>query len=464
MSATTGSWIRFSWPRRLGGRAVLVVLATILALHLGSIVAHHEEAVDAADTVAASQVAGRLATAARAITAMEPSERDQAAHTLSSGSLALHWEATPAVAEMSHAEPLQILRRHLLELAPTLGHPDLRLGYGIDAVLGPQQSILGTLAMADGSYLNFSAHQAAPVLTGNHAALISTSLIAAGVGVLAVLLMRQLTRPLQGLAAAVDRIGRGSVVPVTEDGPDEIQQLARGFNEMQRRIAQLITDRTHALAAVSHDLRTPITRLRLRAGFVADAETQQAIDADLDEMEAMIEATLHFLKDGIDVEQPKRIDLAAMLATLVDDATDAGFTAEYDGPRHLPILLRPLSIKRALSNLIGNATTYAGSVRVVVAEAVEGIRIEVHDEGPGIPEEALERVFEPFERLDDSRNRSSGGAGLGLSIAKRAIEREGGTITLANLPKGGLVATVVLPRSSSDRQQGNFWKAAAVNA
>lgn len=448
MSETTRSRIRFSWPRRLGGRAVLVVLATVMALHLGSIVVHHEEAVEAADTVAASQVAGRLATAARAIAAMEPSARDQAAHSLSSGSLALHWEATPAVAEMSPIESLQTLRRLLLELAPSLGQPDLRLGFGVDAALGKQQSILGTLAMSDGFYLNFSAHQATPVLTGNHAALISTSLIAAGVSVFAVLLMRQLTRPLQGLATAVDRIGRGSVVPVNEDGPDEIQQLARGFNDMQRRIAQLITDRTHALAAVSHDLRTPITRLRLRAGFVADAETQQAIDTDLDEMEAMIEATLHFLKDGIDVEQPKRTDLAAMLATLVDDATDAGFPAEYYGPRHLPMLLRSLSVKRALANLIGNATTYGTSVRVTVSETVDSIRIEVQDRGPGIPVQELERVFEPFERLDDSRNRSSGGAGLGLSIAKRAIEREGGTITLANRSEGGLVAAVVLPRDA----------------
>ena len=221
--------------------------------------------------------------------------------------------------------------------------------------------------------------------------------------------------------------------------PTKSNSSPRGFNEMQRRIAQLITDRTHALAAVSHDLRTPITRLRLRAGFVADAETQQAIDADLDEMEAMIEATLHFLKDGIDVEQPKRTDLAAMMATLVDDATDAGFPAEYDGPRHLPMLLRSLSVKRALANLIGNATTYGTSVRVTVSETVDSIRIEIEDQGPGIPEQDLERVFEPFERLDNSRNRSSGGAGLGLSIAKRAIEREGGTITLANRSEGGLV-------------------------
>lgn len=443
---------RFRWPRRLGGRAVLLILAVVMALHLGSAFVHREEAIEAGDAVAASQVAGRLVTAARAIAALEPAARDQAAHTLSSGTLALHWEATPAVTGTSVAEPLQTFRKHILELAPALGLFDLRLGFGVDAASAGQRSILGTLTMADGSFLNFSAHQAMPVLAGNHAALVSTSLIAAGIAVLAVMLMRRLTYPLRGLATAVDRIGRGSVVPVREDGPDEIQQLARGFNEMQRRIAQLITDRTHALAAVSHDLRTPITRLRLRAGFVADADTQHAIDADLDEMEAMIEATLHFLKDGIDAEQPKRIDLAAMVSTLVDDATDAGFPAEYSGPRHLPILLRPLSLKRALGNLIGNATIHGNSVRVAVSEAFDTVRIDVQDNGPGIPEEALERVFEPFERLDESRNRSSGGAGLGLSIAKRAIEREGGTITLANRCEGGLVATVVLPRADPSRQ------------
>lgn len=435
--------IALAWPRRLGERAVLVTLAAVLALHLGSILVHREEAVEAADALAASQIAGRLVTAARAVAALEPAARDQAAHAMSSGSLALHWEMSPGVGETGQGA-LGTLRAHLVELAPTLGQLGLRLGAG----LGPDdtaRSILGTVELADGTFLNFSAHQAAPELSGNHAALLSTSLIAAGVGLLAILTMRRLTLPLRSLAALVDRIGRGPVVPVPETGPDEIQHLARGFNDMQRRIGQLIADRTLALAAVSHDLRTPITRLRLRAGFVPDEEAQRAIDADLDEMEAMIEATLHFLRDGTDAEQQRRTDLAAMLATLVDDAVDAGYPAEYRGPRHLTVLVRPLAIKRALSNLVGNATTYGASVHIAVTEAAGTVTIRIEDPGPGIPENALDRVFEPFERLDQARTNGRG-AGLGLSIAKRAIEREGGAIALRNRPHGGLAATVSLPQ------------------
>lgn len=436
-----------AWPRRLGGRAVLVLMATVMLIHLGSLAVHHEEAVEAADTVVASQMAGRLVTAARAIMSLEPAARDPAAHAMSSDVLALHWEATAAVTGNGGSAPLLLLRNRVIDLAPTLSQFQLRLGYAENAPVDQRQALLGTLSLADGSYLNFSAHQPAPAPTQNHAALISTSLIAAGVGGLAILLMRRLTSPLRRLASVVNDIGRGPVVSVPETGPDEIQHLARGFNEMQRRIKQLIADRTHALAAVSHDLRTPITRLRLRAGFLADAEVQQAIDADLDEMEAMIEATLHFLRDGVDIEQPKRTDLAALVATLIDDATDAGHLAEYRGPRHFTMFVRTLSIKRALANLIGNAAAYGGNANVTLVGSTDGVRVQVEDDGPGIPEEAIDRVFEPFERLDASRSRGVGGAGLGLSIAKQAVERDGGTIVLKNRSQGGLLAEVYLPHT-----------------
>ena len=437
-----------AWPRRLSGRAILVVLATVMLVHLGSLAVHHEEAIEAADTVAASQVAGRLVTAARAMASLEPAARDPAAHAMSSDALALHWEAVAVVGEASGSAHLQALRTRIVELAPTLARLELRLGYAGGASADQGQALLGTLTLADGSFLNFTAHQTAPTRPGSHAALISTSLIAAGVGGVAILLMRRLTLPLRRLASVVDTIGRGPVVAVPETGPDEIQHLARGFNDMQRRIRQLIADRTQALAAVSHDLRTPITRLRLRAGFVADVEAQQAMDADLDDMEAMIEATLHFLRDGVDIEKPKRTDLAALVATLVDDASDAGHPAEYQGPRHFPMLLRTLSIKRALSNLIGNATAYGGNVRVTLSGTADGAWVQVEDSGPGIPEAAMERVFEPFERLDASRNLGGGGAGLGLSIAKQAVQREGGTIRLENRPEGGLAVEIFLPGTS----------------
>jgi signal transduction histidine kinase len=276
--------------------------------------------------------------------------------------------------------------------------------------------------------------------------------MAIGVAVVSILLMGTLTAPLRGLARAADAIGRGPEVAVPDAGPDEVRQVARAFNAMQARIHRLISDRTHALAAVSHDLRTPITRLRLRAGFLADPEAQAAIDADLDEMEAMIDATLAYLRGDTEPEDPKEIDLATMLVTLVDAAIDAGQAANFEGPRHAFAPVRGLAMKRAFANLVDNALTHGGDASVMLQDTGAAIRVLVDDSGPGIPEPELERVFEPFHRLDASRNRRTGGVGLGLAIARQTITREGGTVRLLNRPGGGLRAEVVIPRRTGNAQ------------
>lgn len=443
--------LRLPWPRHLSGRAVLVLLAAVVLVHLGSLVIHQEQAAETASVVTFSQVAGRLVTAARAIGELEPSRRDAAAHAMSSDMLALHWEAVAAVPPSTEPDALHRLREQLIGLAHGLGQYDLRLGYAGGERGDARQALLGTVAFPDGSFLNFSAHPGTMAALQGHAALVSTSLIAMAVGGFAILLMRNLTSPLRRLATAADAIGRGPPVMLAEAGPDEIQHVARAFNAMQNRIHRLIADRTQALAAVSHDLRTPLTRLRLRAGFVADAEAQRAIDADLDEMDAMIEATLHYLRAGTEGGEPKRTDIAALVATVVDDAADAGHSASFVGPRHLSLPFRALPVKRALSNLVGNAVAYGGGARVSLSPVPGGVQVRVEDDGPGIPEADLDRVFEPFERLDSSRNRATGGVGLGLAIARQAIEREGGTVQLQNRAEGGLAAEVFLPDRSETR-------------
>ncbi|SDD49032.1 ATP-binding protein [Belnapia rosea] len=223
---------------------------------------------------------------------------------------------------------------------------------------------------------------------------------------------------------------------------------------MQARIHRLVADRTQALAAVSHDLRSPIQRLRLRAGFLEDVEAQQAIDGDLDEMEGMIESTLAYLRGETESEEPRQADLAAILTTLVDDATDRGATATYAGPDRLPMRLRPVAIKRALANLVDNAVKHGDGARVALEENPGSVTVRVEDDGPGIPEAALETVFEPFQRLDASRHRGTGGTGLGLAIARQVVNAHGGSVALANRPGGGLVATVLLPRPHATGRDG----------
>jgi len=260
------------------------------------------------------------------------------------------------------------------------------------------------------------------------------------------LLVRALGAPLRQLVRAADAIGRGRPVPVAVEGPMEVRRLARALNAMQDRLARLIADQTQALAAVSHDLRTPIGRLRLRTDLLDDRSLQAELQADLDEMEQMVGSVLAYLKGDTDPEPPRAVDLVALLTTLVDAAADAGQDVVYRGPERAVLHARPLGLKRAFANLIDNAIAYGGSARVVLHCSETDMAIAVSDDGPGIPEAELGRVLEPFQRIEGSRNRTTGGVGLGLAITLQAVEREGGRLSLNNRPGGGLTAEVTLPR------------------
>jgi two-component system OmpR family sensor kinase len=263
--------------------------------------------------------------------------------------------------------------------------------------------------------------------------------------------VRHLTNPVRTLAEAAERLGRDVInAPnLPESGPSEIVTAAAAFNTMASRIRRFVQDRTFLLTAIGHDLRTPITRLKLRAEYMEDDEQRLKMLADLDEMESMVAATLAFGRDSSTLEAVTRLDLAVLLRTILDEAADgdpehAG-NLSYSGPEHLPVYARPLSLKRALTNLIGNALKYgdAAAVRLETPQP-KLVQIHIEDQGPGIAEQNLEAVFEPFRRLETSRNRETGGSGLGLSIARNIIRAHGGDITLTNLPKG-LQATVMLP-------------------
>lgn len=438
--------LRPFWPTSLGGRTILILVAAVVMVHLGSMLAYRGSMTDAVSQAHSGQLAGRLVTAMRAVTGTPAAERDRIAHELSSGDVELRWDRRPVTGGATNPDgKIRSLAASLLAAAPHLRTANLRLEYADVQPDGDAHAIVGALRLADSSWLNFSVPVVSGISPDVHGALVSTSVMAVGIAVVAILLVRTLVAPLRSLARAADAIGRGRDIVVPEAGPDEVRQVARKFNAMQARIHGLIADRTQALAAVSHDLRTPITRLRLRAGFIADAETQTAIDADLDEMEAMIDATLAYLRGDTEPEAPRLTDLASMLMTLVDAATDAGQSASYDGPHHAFAVVRGLAVKRAFANLLDNALTYGGAVHVALWDTGAAVTVRMDDDGPGIPESELERVFEPFHRLDTSRNRRTGGVGLGLAIVRQAIAREGGSVRLANRLEGGLRAEVIMP-------------------
>ena len=288
-------------------------------------------------------------------------------------------------------------------------------------------------------------HDALDERMGGTDAVASTTVMAIGIVIVSVLLVRWMTGPLRRLAQTADRIGRGRIIAVPHDGPEEVQRLAQALEAMQTRITRLVDDRTQALAAVSHDLRTPITRMRLRAGFLEDSDTQARMEADLDEMEGMIAATLAYLRGETEVEARQLTDVGVLLSTLCDAAADAGGMVAFQGAAHLDVLCRPVALRRAVTNLIGNAVTYGGTARVTLATEIDGLKITIDDDGPGIAADELERVFQPFYRLEASRNRATGGVGLGLTISRQAILEQQGTLRIENRLEGGLRAVICLP-------------------
>ncbi len=267
------------------------------------------------------------------------------------------------------------------------------------------------------------------------------------VAVLAALAVRALTRPLAVLAAAAGELGRDiRRPPLDEKGPLEVQRAARAFNTMQERLIRYIEDRNRILAAISHDLKTPITRLRLRTELLGDAPLKEKFLLDLDDMQRMAQASLDFLRGGEDSEPIAPMDLNALLESLQEDAEDVGHAVSISGAASQPLRCRPLALKRCLTNLVDNALKYGQSAEIAVADAATRLRLIVRDHGPGIPAAELERVFEPFYRLEGSRSRDTGGTGLGLSIARNIARAHGGELSLRNHPQGGLEAVLELPR------------------
>ena len=260
---------------------------------------------------------------------------------------------------------------------------------------------------------------------------------------------RELTRPLRRLAlAAQNFMPNGDLAPLPERGPYEIRVAARALNQMRERIKNMVEERTHMLAAVSHDLRTPITRLRLRCEFIDDPATRTRMLDDLAHMNALLENVLHFLRDGQRRQEATMIDLATSLQTICDQFADVGHDVRYDGPDHVVIRAYADELHRALTNLVDNAVRHGGKADVRVDLATSTVVVAIEDDGPGIAAGIKQDVFEPFVRGDAARGmNNNSGFGLGLSIARAVIESHSGTLTLLDRAPRGIVAKVTLPRS-----------------
>ena len=273
------------------------------------------------------------------------------------------------------------------------------------------------------------------------------ALLAIVVALLSGWAVRRLTRPLASLANAADGLARNlDQKPLDEKGPQEVARAARSFNAMQRSLKAYLETRAQALAGVSHDLRLPLTRLRLRLEQLPENDARAAMQRDIEEMDAMVGGTLDYLRAGADTEQAVKLNLVALLEGLAEDAEAAGAKVSLHGTA-APLTARPQALRRCLANLIDNARRYGGgAVDVTLVDSASSVEIRIEDRGAGIPAEERERVFEPYVRLEASRARHTGGTGLGLAIARAVARAHGGEVALAGRAGGGTAAIVTLPR------------------
>ncbi len=270
-----------------------------------------------------------------------------------------------------------------------------------------------------------------------------------GIGLAAWVAARWLAKPIQRMAQAAYELGENLNHPALDErsGPAEVRQAAAVFNEMQVRLKLQMAERSRFLAAISHDLRTPLTRLKLRAEKIADQPMRAGVQADLNEMAALIDAALDYLRGTGQPEPAQPLDIAALVYSLAEDAAYRGETVSVAGTC-APVRVQPMAMRRCLNNLIENAVRYGERADISIEESRDKVVIAISDAGPGIPEDKLEAVFSPFFRLEQSRNRNTGGVGLGLSIARGIAQEQGGSLTLKNGAHGGLVATLTLNKQN----------------
>ncbi|SFC73144.1 Signal transduction histidine kinase [Bosea sp. CRIB-10] len=443
------------WPDTVASRAILILVAALLAFHLLGYWAYRVGVENLATANQDRGLAERIVSIKRAIASLpQAPERDRVAHDLSSASLEVHWSKVSLVLGTAPmTERTRAMEARLKELAPELAAESFRVGFADDGALGAGEAnaykhmMLVSVRLDDGSWVNFSS---SALGASQHLDWGLTAIMicfAVGIVVVALLLLRWATRPLRDLAEAAERFSLDQAPqPLPETGPVEVRRAARAFNTMRERIRHLVTERMQAMAAVSHDLRTPITRLRLRSEFLEDDATRALIDADLGEMEAMIDSTLDYLRGGTSSEPLRPVDLASVIETIVDEHVDQGHFVLLVGLNSAPVSGRLLSLKRAASNIIGNAVKYGQEAKVSITDAGDSYAVVVEDEGPGIAEADRERVFHPFVRLEESRGRQTGGSGLGLTIALAIVRSHDGSIALENRAEGGLRVTVSLPK------------------
>jgi signal transduction histidine kinase len=467
-------------PGSLFGRLVLVLLIGVLAAQLLSAAILFQERGRSLYEASGLQSAQRLADIVRLLESVDLAQRQQVVEAFNSPTLQLvlspdAWpDATRQQSQNSMVRFFRaLLRQNLGEDRPLTvtvtetepGSPAatrMRFPHGPGMGMGPAHwrhmetmgvlppdgvSFVGQIELRDGTWLNFGHRVPEEVFAWPQRLLLTLGVLLISVIALSLIAVRWVSRPLGVLAEAAERLGRDiRQPPLRATGPSEVRRAALAFNTMQERLVRFIEDRTRILSAMSHDLKTPITRLRLRAESIEDPELRASIARDINDMQHMTQESLDFLRGMEEREEIRDVDVPALLENVKDDVEDTGGAVELETIDARPYPGRPLALKRCITNLVANASQYGKVAHLNVRDDPDRLRILITDEGPGIPQTALEQVFEPFYRLESSRSRETGGTGLGLSIARNIARAHGGDVVLRNCEHGGVEAELVLPR------------------
>jgi signal transduction histidine kinase len=442
-------------PDTVAGRTLLVLILGITISHVLSMALYFTDRATALLFTGGEHVGDRVALVSRIAEGSSPSERAHIIKLAEDPRLRISLTDQSALG----AGPADGWRARVLRSAVEshLDDPDrqkFRLRYvGPGAVatnLGAEfrdaHVVDVSLQLSDGNWLNFTApvYPRDPLLSLRF--VLSMVVMIAAVVILSAIVVHHVVAPLRTFASAAERLGVDvNAPPLPESGPREVRRASQAFNEMQQRIRRFVEDRTQMLAAISHDLRTPIMRLRLRAELIDEEEERERALADLDEMERMIASTLSFARDDAAKEARETVDLVALVQRVCDSIEDAGLAVDFEGAGRVAYACRPNALRRALANLIENAARYGNKAGVNLLTGEDAVVVRIDDQGPGIPEDQIENVFKPFHRLEASRSRETGGIGLGLTVARTIVRAHGGDIHLENRAEGGLRVEVILP-------------------
>lgn len=426
----------------LAGRIILAIILLLVLVEIFDWILSDGEPEERASTEI--RLANQMIAATTLFDKTPPDERAELAEALTGIALYVELSNTPAkVTEFykpegsSDRDALNLLRR-------TYGEDGFSFGMNKEP-LGRWHGAL-SIALDDGSYVIYRVPAAAFEVDEFEENWLTRGLFWLLILAIVFWAGNRLAKPVRRFASAAERLGKDiNAPPLPEKGSRELKRAIRAFNDMQTRIQRMIDDRNLMLAAIAHDLRTVLTRLRLRTEFIEEDTQRDKAAGDIEEMQSMIEASISFAKGESSTEAREPCDLAAMLRDLTSDLGGAEGKVSYEGPETLSYPCGPTEMRRTFRNLIVNALSYGGSAHVRAERLPEAVIIRIEDNGPGIPEDKLENVFRPFYRVETSRNRETGGTGLGLAIAKTVILRHGGDILLANRPEGGLAVTIVLP-------------------